>query len=69
MVHGGADNGEEEEFNNNSSGRTETPVVLKILNQDHDQLSLVSFVIFGLHSNINLSICLSTYNFSFLELY
>lgn len=55
MVHGGGDDGEEDEFNNNSSGRAETPVVLKILNQDHDQLSLVSFVIFGLHSNKNLS--------------
>lgn len=56
MVHGGGDNGEEDEFNNNSSGRTKTPVVLKILNQDHDQLSLVSFgFFFGLHSNKNLS--------------
>lgn len=43
LVHGGGDNGEEDKFNNNPSSQKEIPVVLKILNQNHDELSLVSF--------------------------
>lgn len=73
LVHGGGDNGEEDKFNNNSSSQKEIPVVLKILNQNHDELSLVSFwfldytatkkiywwFIFSHHP----------FNFSFLDLY
>lgn len=53
LVHKTGDGDEEGEFNNNFSGRLRIPVVLKILNQNLEELSLVSFVIFGLHCNEN----------------
>lgn len=47
LGHRTGEAGEADESNNNFSGQRGTPVVLKILNQNHEELSLVSFVIFG----------------------
>lgn len=47
LGHRTGEAGEEDEFNNNLSGQQGVPVVLKILNQNLEELSLVSFVIFG----------------------
>lgn len=50
LVQGGGDGDEDDEFNNNSAGRKGIQVVLKILDQSHKDVALVSLVIFALHS-------------------
>lgn len=50
LVRGGGDGDENDEFNNNFAGRKGIQVVLKILDQSHKDIALVSLVIFALHS-------------------
>ncbi|XP_011602398.2 non-receptor tyrosine-protein kinase TYK2 [Takifugu rubripes] len=53
LVHGGGDNGEEDKFNNNASSQTGIPVVLKILNPNHDELSLTFIESVGTMSQVS----------------
>lgn len=45
----GGDGDEDDEFNNNFTGHKSIQVVLKILDQSHKDIALVSPVIFVLH--------------------
>lgn len=48
LVRGG-DNEEDDEFNNNSAGLKGIPVVLKVLDQSHKDIALVSLGMFVFH--------------------
>lgn len=50
LVRGGGDGVEDDEFNNNFAGRKGIQVVLKILDQSHKDIALVSLAVFALHS-------------------
>lgn len=47
-MRGGGDSGEDDEFNNNFTDRKGIQVVLKILDQSHKDIALVSLVVFTL---------------------